>query len=151
MGVRRLTHLGICVSDLDRSLEFYREALGFVEVGRFGDDRGYGSRFLELDDVRMSAIYLERDDWRVELLHFAQPKAVGPDERRPMNQLGLTHLSFVVEDLEATSDAILRLGGSVIESTRMDMRAHAVFATDPDGTRIELIEREGDPMAIPGQ
>ncbi len=150
MGVRRLTHLGICVSDLDRSLEFYREALGFVEVGRFRDDGGYGSRFLELDDVRMSAIYLERDDWRVELLHFAQPTSVGPDRRRPMNQLGLTHLSFVVEDLDATSDEVRRLGGSVIEATRMDMRAHAVFATDPDGTRIELIEREGDPMAIPG-
>ncbi len=150
MGVRRLTHLGICVSNLARSLAFYRGVLGFVEVGRFRDDRGYGSRFLELDDVRMSAIYLERDGWRVELIHFAQPTPVGPDQRRPMNQLGLTHLSFVVEDLDAATDEIRRLGGSVIEATRMEMHARAVFATDPDGTRLELIEREGDPMAIPG-
>ena len=34
MDVQRLTHLGICVSDLDRSLRFYRDVLDCKEVGR---------------------------------------------------------------------------------------------------------------------
>lgn len=151
MSVRRLTHLGICVSDLERSLAFYRDALGFTEVGRFRDDHGYSSQLLELDDVRVEAVYLERDGWRIELLCFAQPPVVGTGERRAINALGLTHLSFVVEDLEAALRAVVRHGGAVVEHTRMEMRSKAIFATDPDGTRLELIERAGDPMVIPGQ
>lgn len=151
MGVRRLTHLGICVADLERSLAFYRQVLGFVEVGRFLDEHGYSSRLVELDDVRMTAVYLERDGWRIELLAFSRPRAVGSGQRRPLNELGLTHLSFVVEDLDETLAAVRRYGGTVVDGTRFDMRSKAIFATDPDGTRIELIERAGDPLAIPGQ
>ncbi len=151
MVVRRQTHLGLCVSDLERSLAFYGEVLGFREVGRFRDEHGYSSRLLELENVRLTAVYLERDGWRIELLHYGQPAAVGAAERRPMNQLGLTHLSFVVENLDDAAAAVRRAGGSVVEETRMEMRSRAIFATDPDGVRLELIEREGDPMLIPGQ
>jgi len=151
MAVRRLTHLGICVSDLERSLAFYKDALGFAEVGRFHDAHGHSSLLLELTDVRLTAVYLERDGWRIELLHFEQPAAVGDTDRRPMNALGLTHLSFVVTDLDDAIAAVARAGGRVIDATRMRGQARAVFATDPDGVRLELIEREGDPLAIPGQ
>ena len=151
MTIRRLTHLGICVADLERSVAFYTGVLGFAEVGRFFDQHGYSSQILELEDVRLKAVYLERDGWRIELMYFAQPAAVGDAERRPMNQLGLTHLSFVVANLDDTIAAVRRAGGRVIDATRMEMRSRAIFATDPDGTRLELIERAGDPMAIPGQ
>jgi catechol 2,3-dioxygenase-like lactoylglutathione lyase family enzyme len=151
MAVRRLTHLGICVSDLDRSLAFYTGVLDFAEVGRFQDTHGHSSQFLELDDVRLTAVYLERDGWRIELLHYEQPPAVGTADRRPMNQIGFTHLSFVVADLDATLAAVGRAGGRVIEATRMQGQSRAVFATDPDGVRLELIERDGDPLLIPGQ
>lgn len=151
MGIRRLTHLGICVADIDRSLAFYTQVLGFVEIGRFRDEHGYSSPLLELADVRMEAVYLERDGWRIELLCFAQPPALGDGGRRPVNQLGLTHLSFVVEDLDAVLAAVRRYGGTVVEETRMEMRVVAIFVTDPDGTRLELIERDGDPMILPGQ
>lgn len=151
MAIRRLTHLGICVSDLERSLAFYTGALGFVEVGRFHDAHGYSSRLLELTDVRLNAVYLERDGWRIELLHFGQPPAIGGADRRPMNELGVTHLSFVVTDLDDAIGAVCRAGGRVLDATRMQGQARAVFATDPDGVRLELIEREGDPLAIPGQ
>ncbi len=151
MGVRRLTHLGICVSELERSLRFYREVLGFEEVGRFRDEHGFGAPLLELEGVRLSAVYLERDGWRIELLHFEKPASVGAKDRRPMNQLGLTHLSFVVEDLDLSIEEIRNCGGAVIEATRMEMGTRAIFATDPDGTRLELIERDGDPLAIPGE
>ncbi len=150
-SIRRLTHLGICVSELERSVAFYRHALGFAEVGRFRDERGYGSGLLELEDVRLTAVYLERDGWRIELLYYDRPAAVGTRQRRPMNQVGFTHLSFVVEDLDATLTLIGEHGGAVIEDSRIELGARAIFATDPDGTRLELIQRAGDPMTIPGQ
>lgn len=151
MSVVRFTHLGICVADMERSLAFYSSVLGFREVGRFADKNGFSARFLELPGVCLAAVYLERDGVRVELLHFEQPRAVGPAARRPMNQLGITHLSFVVDDLDATIAAVRECGGSVIDATRMEAHSRAIFATDPDGTRLELIERAGDPLAIPGQ
>ncbi len=151
MAVRRLTHLGLCVSDLERSLAFYTRVLGFAEVGRFVDDQGYGGKLLELPEARMTAVYLERDGWRIELLYYAQPGHIGTPERRPMNQIGLTHLSFVVEDLDETCAAIAAHGGAVVEETRLEMQSRAIFATDPDGIRLEIIERAGDPLIIPGQ
>ena len=150
MAIRRLTHLGICVNDLERALAFYTEVLGCREVGRFRDDAGFSSKLLEIEDVRLQAVYLERDGWRLELLHYARPGTVGPAERRAMNQPGLTHLSFVVDDLDETLDKVRAFGGSVVDQSRIDLAAKAVFATDPDGTRLELIERDGDPMTIPG-
>jgi len=139
----RLTHLGICVSDLDRSLAFYREALGFREVGRLdvGDDAT--ARILEVEGTRLRLVYLERDGWRIELLHYDAPGHRGTGERRAMNELGLTHLSFAVETLDAVAESIEKHGGRVLQSTRSAFRSgnRGLFALDPDGTRIELIER----------
>jgi len=150
VGIRRLTHLGICVSNLERSLAFYGEVFGCREIGRFDDREGYSAELVEIDGVQLEAVYLERDGWRLELLSYPSPGTTGSGERRPMNQLGLTHLSFVVDDVEAVRAAVREHGGAVVEASRMEARATAIFVTDPDGTRIELIERDGDPMVVPG-
>ena len=70
-----------------------------------------------------------------------------------MNRLGLTHLSLRVDDLDATVANLARVGGRVLNETRIDnpeFRASAVFVIDPDGIRIELVEQPGDPTALPG-
>jgi catechol 2,3-dioxygenase-like lactoylglutathione lyase family enzyme len=71
-----------------------------------------------------------------------------------MNALGLTHLSFRVDDLETTLHLLERYGAQVLHTSRTenpDFRAAAIFVTDPDGTRIELIQQSGDPSTLPGQ
>ena len=60
----------------------------------------------------------------------------GSGEPRPMNALGLTHLSLRVGDLDATLAALEGLGAKVLRATRTPQ---AVFVSDPDGTRIELV------------
>ena len=70
-----------------------------------------------------------------------------------MNALGLTHLSFRVEDLEAVTARLVALGGRVLEDTRVDnprYGASVLFLVDPDGTRIELVQQPGDPNSLPG-
>lgn len=140
----RLTHLGICVSDLPRSIAFYRDALGFLEVGRLdvGDDAT--ATILEVDGAHIELVYLEREGWRIELLHYRIPGHTGASERRAMNALGLTHLSFAVEDLDRASASIEAHGGRVLDRTRAVFQSgnRGLFAVDPDGTRIELIERK---------
>jgi catechol 2,3-dioxygenase-like lactoylglutathione lyase family enzyme len=152
MGVRRLTHLGLCVSDLDRSLAFYEQVLGFKEVGRFSGDGDPSASLIEVPDLQLRAVYLERDGWRLELLHYPSPGHLGTGERRPMNLLGLTHLSFRVADLDAVLAAIEARGGRVLRHTCLASHpeVRAIMALDPDGTRLELIEAPGDPNAIPG-
>jgi predicted enzyme related to lactoylglutathione lyase len=60
-----------------------------------------------------------------------------------MNQLGLTHIAFVVEDLEATAKRIAECGGEPLRHTFVSSPAgDMMFATDPDGTRLELWEKK---------
>src|SRR5262245_14605297 len=151
MHVKRLTHLGICVSDIERSLRFYRDLLGCVEVGRLELDDETTAVFNGFAEVKVRAIYLERDGWRLGLIEFPVPGWIGPQEPRPMNQLGLTHLSFRVDDLEAVCAGIEAAGGGVLRGTllaRPGLPTRAVMAYDPDGTRLELIQSPGDPNSL---
>ena len=151
MSVQRLTHLGICVSDLERSVNFYRDVLGFVEVGRIEPDPVSTSQLLELD-CTLRAVYLERDGWRIELLHYPTPGHTGGDEPRPMNQLGMTHLSFRVENIDRVIEKLEAAGGHVLQRSVITIPGSlkVLMAVDPDGTRLEIIDAPGDPMAIPG-
>lgn len=136
MPIRRFSHVGVCVSDLERSLAFYRDGLGFTETKRLDVAGDAAETLLALSDLDLRAVFLERDGLRLELLHYDSPGRRGSGEPRPMNALGLTHLSLRVDDLDATAAALERAGGRVLRATRTH---GAVFATDPDGTRIELL------------
>jgi catechol 2,3-dioxygenase-like lactoylglutathione lyase family enzyme len=153
VAIERLTHLGICVSDLERSLRFYRDLLGCKEVGRLEMAGGAADTINGMQGVKLRAVYLERDGWRLELIAFSEPGWIGPRTPRPMNQLGLTHLSFRVDDLEAVCAKLEAAGGGLLPGTRIGgpgSATGAIMAHDPDGTRLELVQGPGDPNAVPG-
>ncbi len=153
MPIRRLSHVGLCVSDLERSLRFYRDGLGFRERSSLDVSGAAAETLLELRDLKLRAVYLERDGLRLELLHFASPGPRGEAQARAMNELGLTHLSVRVDDLDAALADLAGFGGRVLEGTRIAIpaaRTRAAFVTDPDGARVELVEAPGDPAALPG-
>jgi lactoylglutathione lyase len=79
----------------------------------------------------------------VELLYYVTPAPTGqPSERR--NQLGLTHLSFYVDDVDVTAAALVAAGGTIIESTRTTLEGiDLLFLRDPDGVRVELMKVQG--------
>jgi catechol 2,3-dioxygenase-like lactoylglutathione lyase family enzyme len=150
--VQLLTHLGICVSDVERSVAFYRDVFGFEEVGRLEPAVEATSRILEIPDSKLQAVYLERDGWRIELLYFASPGHTGADlPPRKLNQLGLTHLSFRVTGMADFLTRVVAAGGSIREDSRIEHEGGttALFVLDPDGTCVELIEAPGDPAALP--
>ncbi len=140
------SHVGICVSDLERSVRFYCDGLGFelVQAHTVGPEFG---ALMEIDDVVLQSRFVRRDGVSLELLHFDSPGHSGEPVRRPMNQLGLTHLSLRVTDLDAVALVIESLGGVVVTTTRTTFGSSGaldfVYCTDPDGTRIEL-------MCLPG-
>ncbi len=154
MPRERLSHIGICVSDLARSVEFYRDLLGFREVSRLEISGKETEQLLGLEDVELEAVYLERDGTRIELLHFPRPGETAGETPRPMNRPGLTHLSLRTEDLEATLERLETAGIAALRETyieRPEFEASAVFVSDPDGTRIELVQSPGDLALLPGQ
>jgi catechol 2,3-dioxygenase-like lactoylglutathione lyase family enzyme len=138
--VTTYSHVGICVSDLDRSLRFYCEGLGFEAAEAHTVGQEFGG-LLEIDAVHLESRFIRRGGVALELLWFAEPGHTGPSDRRPMNQLGLTHLSFRVDDVGAAAAALAALGGTVHEHTRTTFgpTLDFVYVTDPDGTRIELM------------
>jgi glyoxylase I family protein len=153
MAFVRLTHIGICVSDWERSLRFYRDVLGFQYRSELQVAGEPSNTLLQLDTVELRAIYLERDGTRIELLHYASPGHRGDGTPRPMNQIGLTHLSLRVDNLAATLTGLAKAGVTILERTHIDIpafEAAAIFITDPDGALIELVQSPGDPESPPG-
>lgn len=142
-----LAHVGICVADLERSLRFYCEALGFVAV----DSHDVGdtfARLMELDHVELRSQFLRGPSGeRLELLAFRAPLAAGDGRRRPLNRRGLTHLCFRVRDVDEVAQRIRALGGEVHDHTRTSLGGPGaapdfVYCSDPDGVRIELMRLE---------
>jgi glyoxylase I family protein len=153
MAVLRMTHVGICVTDLARSIAFYRDLLGFAYRSELRVQGEPSDTLLRLRGVDLHAVYLERDGTRIELLHYAAPGAVGEGAPRPMNGRGLTHLSLRVDSVHDTLTTLRAAGARVLDDTCIDLPefgAAAVFIADPDGTLIELVQSPGDLEAPPG-
>jgi predicted enzyme related to lactoylglutathione lyase len=98
--------------------------------------------------VMVASQFIRRGPTAIELLAFSDPAPFGSRERRAVNQLGLTHLSFRVRDVAATVARIVELGGAVVESSRtvIDLGGtplEFVYCTDPDGVRVELMDLGG--------
>jgi catechol 2,3-dioxygenase-like lactoylglutathione lyase family enzyme len=151
LPIQRLTHVGVCVADLERSLRFYRDLLGFAVEHELTVEGEPTDTLLRLRGTKLRALYLTRDGVRIELLHFASPPAPPPRERA-MNEHGLTHLSFRVADLDAMVAGLRAAGVRVLEETVLrfpEFQSAACFIVDPDGQLIELVQAPGDPSAPP--
>ena len=128
-----VNHVGQCVTDLERATRFYCELLDFeVERELRPPDESSG-QLLDLDAPGLTAVYLRLGDFVLELMTFDRPENP-PATKRVFNEPGLTHLSFSVDDMNATADRAESLGGAVLRRFPF-----AVMISDPDGQVIELL------------
>jgi catechol 2,3-dioxygenase-like lactoylglutathione lyase family enzyme len=135
--VTKVNHVGLCVSDLPRSRRFYEEALGFGFREDLQVPDKLATRLLQVPEpVGLTAVYLERDGFVLELLHFAR-EGNDPARDRTFTEPGLTHLSFTVPDVAGTCARVTELGGEVLADT--EMRGRAIMVRDPDGQLLELL------------
>ena len=142
------SHLGICVANLERSLRFYCDGLGFEKAETYAVGNEYGAGLEVEGDVDLVSQFVRRAGLAIELLAYRSPGVSGrPSARR--NQLGFTHLSFVVADVDAAARHLVACGGALLPATRTgagDPQAvQIVFLGDPDGTRIELMSQPPPP------
>jgi catechol 2,3-dioxygenase-like lactoylglutathione lyase family enzyme len=143
------SHIGLCVTDVARSLRFYRDGLGFTVGEQFHLTRPIA----EVDPpVDVISQFINLGGLTIELLDYVSPGTFGaPHHRR--NQLGLTHLSFIVDDVEARARELERAGGTILPDTRNDPGDPSIrilFVADPDGNRVELMSfPQGPPPHVP--
>lgn len=130
-------HVGHCVTDLARARRFYEELLGFTFQRKLPVPDAPASQLLRVSPpVGITAVYLERDGFVLELLHFDRP-GNDPARERSFTEPGLTHLSFSVDDVAATCARVAELGGEVLDDTNVG--GMAVMIRDPDGQLLELL------------
>ena len=140
------SHVGVCVSDLERSTRSYTEVLGFRPVLTM-DMGPEVAATMEVEGCEFTSRMLGRGDVRVELPHWRSLDAEGDGGRRPMTQIGLTHLCLRVDDPEPVLVAAERFGGTAHRRTTTELpgmgvdggAVRLVYLTDPDGVRIELM------------
>jgi lactoylglutathione lyase len=132
-----VNHVGHVVTDLERSKRFYQAVLGFTFWYEISPPDDVTAKLNGLTPpLGMTASYMMRDGFVLELLHYAAPGAAAAFRPRTMNEPGLTHLSVSVDDIRATAQQAVDYGGQIVEGS--DVGA-ALFVRDPDGQLVELI------------
>ena len=123
-------HMMIRVLELDRSIAFYDKALGLGVADRF-----------DFDSFTLVYLRNQEADFEVELTlnkGRTEPYALGD---------GYGHVAFCVDDLDAEHARCSGLGlepGKIVEFNRDGaLMARFFFLTDPDGYRIEVLQRHG--------
>jgi catechol 2,3-dioxygenase-like lactoylglutathione lyase family enzyme len=139
----QFNHVGISVTDLDRSIEFYREMLGMellADPFPFG-----GEQFSEIMDVpaaqgRMCMI-AAGNLW-LELFEFSNPAGKAKDPSYPVSDRGISHFGVTVDDIQATYDKFKAAGvpihGRLQTFAGSGMRA--AYCRDPDGNVFEILQ-----------
>jgi catechol 2,3-dioxygenase-like lactoylglutathione lyase family enzyme len=128
-------HVGQCVTDLDRARRFYVELFEFEELRELHPPDDPSAKLLRLDPpLGMTALYLQRDGFVLELLHFSD-RPGRPYQPRVIDDPGLTHVSLSC-DLERVVPRVADLGGEVLADTDIGF---GVFVRDPDGQLLELL------------
>jgi lactoylglutathione lyase len=131
-GINGLGHVAIKVTDLDRSLDYYINKLGFPEMLR-----------LRKDDGSVWLVYLRITDHQyLEVFPGAE------SDRAPgWNANGMNHMCLTVDDIDAVLAQVDAAGLSLLLplKTAVDGNRQA-WLEDPDGNRIELMEMAPDSL-----
>lgn len=121
----RPDHIGLVVSDLERSIAFY-EALGFAVESTLEPEPGRSLTFLRLGDFRLELFWYEK-----------APSSLPAIEGR---QLGFRHFALTTGDLDAVVAELKSRGvlAHDVEIREVLGRYRLIFLNDPDGIEIEL-------------
>jgi glyoxylase I family protein len=141
--VRRIHHVGITVSRLDRSLAFYRDLLGLTVIG-LSDDEDV-SAIVGLPGARVRAAELDAGNGQlIELLEYRS--SIGDGRALSPATVGTCHLSLEVAELRSTLSRLASAGYlPVSDAVQLSgagpwQGCTAVYLRGPDGVILELIE-----------
>jgi catechol 2,3-dioxygenase-like lactoylglutathione lyase family enzyme len=140
-----MDHVGIVVDDLAAAIDFFAE-LGLEPQGEGALEGRWVDRVVGLEGVRTELAMMQTPDGkaRLELVKFHSPSSQGGDRRAPANTLGIRHISFAVDDIEAAVAGLRAHGGELVGEVENYKDIYLVcYLRGPEGIIIELAERIG--------
>jgi methylmalonyl-CoA/ethylmalonyl-CoA epimerase len=129
-------HCAMSVPDIERSIAWYREMLGFSL-----EKRG------TLPAIGAEVAFLLKGEFRIELFEVPGAEVLPASRRVPNQDLrthGTKHIAFAVEDILATIDVLRRKGVAIaMEPTNIE-GTRVAFINDNNGNLIEFVETAFD-------
>ncbi len=137
-------HTGITVSNLERSLAFWRDVLGFELSHRPHQTGKLASEITGVAGAEISIAVLKGYGHKIELLEYTAPAERKRIDLRPCD-VGSVHVAFTVEKLEAILNTIAASGWKPAGNPQTitagpNTGKRVVYVRDPDGTTIEFME-----------
>ncbi len=145
----RFSFVAINCADLDRSVAFYEQVLGFVPRARFAPGPRDESALGLGADAEWEMAYLDdpRGDgtFAIDLVQWRNPTPVGTPSDEA-NRIGAFRMALLVDDIDAAHAELAAAGVACLTPpATLDMgpglpELRALLFPDPDGTMLELIE-----------
>jgi catechol 2,3-dioxygenase-like lactoylglutathione lyase family enzyme len=145
MSIQRMEHVGIVVDDLAAATAFFVE-LGFKLQGEGPVEGGWVDRVVGLEGVRAEIAMVQTPDGhgRLELTKFHAPSGGGGDRHAPANTLGIRHVAFAVDDIDAVVAGLRARGAELVgEMERYEDSYRLCYVRGPEGIIVELAEQIG--------
>jgi len=149
--IQAIDHINIVVADLERSLRFYTDVLGFTKTKEAYLEGEWIDRIVGLSGVKARAVFIVAPggEPRIELLCYEAPRGAAAAENSRANTVGLRHIALRVENM-AGMVTRLRAAGVTIFSEPVRVphgvvqhdagEKTLVYFLDPDGVILELAE-----------
>ena len=141
-------HTGFTVSNLEHSLQFWRDVLGFELSHRPHQTGELASEITGVPGAEISIAVLKGYGHKIELLEYLAP----PDRKHPQLRpcdVGFVHVALAVDDLDEILRAIAASGWKAAGKPQTLTRGpnagrRVVYVRDPDGTTIEFMQLPAD-------
>jgi catechol 2,3-dioxygenase-like lactoylglutathione lyase family enzyme len=139
--VVNVRHTGIVTDDLESSLKFYCDLLGFQQVRCMEESNYFIETVLGMKGVYVKTIKMSAPSGgMLELLHFkSHPKK---RSQREINDIGISHVALTVDNVAQLYEDLKKSSVPFISSPRLsdDASARVAFCYAPEGTFVELVE-----------
>jgi catechol 2,3-dioxygenase-like lactoylglutathione lyase family enzyme len=144
MTIHRMDHVGVVVDDLAAATEFFVQ-LGLEPQGEGSVEGRWVDRLVGLEGVRVDFAFVQTPDGhgQLELIKFRSPPAEGDNRQVPANTLGLRHLAFAVDDIDAVVAGLRACGAELGDVENYEDIYRLCYVRGPEGIIVELAERIG--------
>ena len=156
MRAKGVSHIAVCVADLERSLHFYHDLLGLTVRLHATQDmaRRPGAESAEMyqrpRESRMVAnVYFDDPDTTEPFLVLtSHPGDYVDGDPIKLDQIGISHISFGVEDVRAYAEELVSKGvplaGTLDDFTDTNGVMRTFFVYDPDGILVQFDQGPGE-------
>ena len=139
--IKDIRHTGIVVIDLEASLHFYRDLLGFQIAKQMEEAGDYIDNISSLRNVKVTTVKMTSPSGQmIELLKYHSHPA--EQKMRKICEIGISHIALTADDLDFEYKRLKDKGIQFNSPPQLspDGYAKVTFCRAPEGTLIELVE-----------